>query len=155
MSSSLGPVSPAGAATASPRADPASRRPLYEPYNPGVPFTVRDLLDRSGVDLRLVGGRRGLSNAIRWVHVSELDDPTPWLKGGELLLTTGMGVGKTPARQRAYVERLVAAGLAGLGFGVGFSFQKAPAAVREAGERHSFPVFEVPYATPFIAITEA
>jgi PucR family transcriptional regulator, purine catabolism regulatory protein len=128
---------------------------LYEPYNPGVPFSVRDLLDRSGIDLRLVAGRRGTSNAIRWVHVSELDDPTPWLKGGELLLITGMGVGRTPARQRAYIDRLVAADLAGLGFGVGFSFQKAPVALREAAERRSFPVFEVPYALPFIAITEA
>ena len=27
---------------------------------------------------------------MRWVHSTELADPTPWLRGGELLLTTGM-----------------------------------------------------------------
>ena len=28
---------------------------------------------------------------VRWVHSSELEDPTAWLKGGELILTTGHG----------------------------------------------------------------
>jgi purine catabolism regulator len=128
---------------------------LYEPYNFVVALTVGDLLRVPGLDLRLLAGRRALEAAIRWVHVSELEDPTPWLKGGELLLTTGIGVGTTPARQRAYVARLAGAGLSGLGFGVGFSYRKVPKALLEAADRASFPVFEVPYAMPFIAITEA
>ena len=44
---------------------------------------IRDL------DVRLVAGEAGLENAVRWVHISELADPTPWLSGGELLPTTG------------------------------------------------------------------
>ena len=87
--------------------------------------------------------------------MSELEDPTPWLKGGELLLTTGMGVGATPAKQRAYVKRLADAGLAGLGFGLGFSHDKVPRAIVTAADQVAFPVFEVPYPVPFIAITEA
>ena len=37
--------------------------------------------------------RRGASagRPIRWVHVSELEDPTPWLKGGELIAHHGHG----------------------------------------------------------------
>jgi PucR family transcriptional regulator, purine catabolism regulatory protein len=118
-------------------------------------LTVGDLLRTKDLDIRLVAGRRGLSKPIRWVHVSELEDPTPWLKGGELLLTTGMGVGKTPARQRAYLDRLRKAELAALGFGTGFSFRSVPRALAEAADRASFPIFEVPYDVPFIAITEA
>jgi purine catabolism regulator len=118
-------------------------------------LTVGDLLRSPGLDLHLVAGGDGLTNAIRWVHVSELVDPAPWLKGGELLLTTGIGVGRTPARQRAYLSRLVDAGLSGLGFGLGFSFHKVPKALADAAERSSFPIFEVAYAMPFIAITEA
>lgn len=128
---------------------------MYEPYNDGMPLTVADLLKSPGLALRPAAGARGLHRVIRWVHVSELEDPTPWLKGGELLLTTGMNVGRTPARQRAYVARLVAADLAGLGFGVGFTYQKVPRAIIEAADGAGFPVFEVPYALPFIAITEA
>src|SRR5439155_8553244 len=104
--------------------------------------------------VRAVAGRPALRNPIRWVHVSELEDPTPWLKGGELLLTTGMGVGKTPAAQRAYVRRLSDAKLAGVGFGTGFTFRGVPKALAKAADDAAFPVFEVPYAVPFIAITE-
>lgn len=117
--------------------------------------TVGDVLRTSGLDLRLLAGTRGLANPIRWVHVSELEDPTPWLKGGELLLTTGMGVGRSAASQRAYLDRLSKAGLAGLGFGTGFSFRSVPRVLREAADRASFPLFDVPYPVPFIAITEA
>ena len=116
--------------------------------------TVADLLKVPGMSLRLVSGKRGTGKDIRWAHVSELEDPTPWLKGGELLLTTGMGVGKTPARQRAYMKRLADAGLSGLGFGLGFSHAKVPKPVIDAAEQIGFPVFEVPYEVPFIAITE-
>ncbi len=79
-----------------------------------------------GMPLKLLAGKEHADRPIRWVHVSELEDPTPWLKGGELILTTGMGIGTTPAKQRAYVKRLAKAGLAGLGFGLGFSHDKTP-----------------------------
>ena len=117
--------------------------------------TVRDILETRNLALKLVAGAAGRANRIRWVHVSELQDPTPWLKGGELLLTTGMTLAPDPEAQHAYVERLVAAGLAGLGFGTGFSHDRVPSEVARTAERHRFPVFEVPYAIPFIAITEA
>lgn len=128
---------------------------MYGPYNRGVALTVHDILRVPGLALRLAAGASGLDRPVRWVHISELEDPTPWLKGGELLLTTGAGLGRTPAEQRAYVKRLADAGLAGLGVGLGFSVDKLPRALSAAAERVGFPVFEVPYPVPFIAITEA
>ncbi|RKQ93520.1 purine catabolism regulator [Solirubrobacter pauli] len=112
---------------------------------------LRELLRE--LELEVVAGATGLDNPLRWVHISELEDPTPWLSGGELLLTTGLGLGDE-RQQRAYVERLAGHGLAGLGFGTGFSHAGVPEALRAAAEAQDFPVFEVPYATPFIAITE-
>ena len=118
-------------------------------------LTVRDIVSIPGMPLKLLAGDEGADRPVRWVHSSELEDPTAWLKGGELILTTGMGVGETVAKQRAYVRRLVDAGVAGLGFGLGFGHEKTPRAlVTEAG-KHGFPLFEVPYPVPFIAITEA
>jgi PucR family transcriptional regulator, purine catabolism regulatory protein len=128
---------------------------LYDPYNRHVTLTVRNIVAVPGLNLRPLAGESSLDRPVRWVHLSELEDPTPWLKGGELLLTTGQGIGTTPARQRAYVKRLSDAGLAGLGFGLGFGFDKAPKALVTAAEQAGFPVFEVPYPVPFIAITEA
>lgn len=116
---------------------------------------MKDILGVPGMPLRLLAGEEQTGGAVRWVHASELEDPTPWLKGGELILTTGMNVGTTRAAQRAYVKRLAAAGVAGLGFGLGFTHDTTPKALITAAEAANLPLFEVPYPVPFIAITEA
>jgi PucR family transcriptional regulator, purine catabolism regulatory protein len=117
--------------------------------------TVHDIVTIPGMPLRLLAGEEGLGRPVRWVHSSELEDPTPWLKGGELILTTGMGVGETAAKHRGYLKRLIDADVAGLGFGLGFGHDKVPKTLVADAARHGFPVFEVPYPVPFIAITEA
>ena len=89
---------------------------------------------------------------MRWVHISELDDPTPWLRGGELLLTTGLPL--APGR-RPTSSGWPTAGLTGLGLGLGFGYDEAPAEAVAAADRLGFPLFEIPYEVPFIAITEA
>lgn len=117
-------------------------------------ITIRQLVEME-LDLSVVAGAGGIDRSVRWVHVSELQDPTPWLKGMELLLTTGMGIGESPSLQRAYIDRLVKADVAGLGFGIGFGFASAPKALIEAADRSGFPIIEVPYPVPFVAISEA
>ncbi len=113
-------------------------------------LTVRDLVD--GTPVQVLAGARGLDRPVRWVHISELADPTPWLSGGELLLTTGMGIHDGG---RAYVEGLATHGIAGLGVGTGVGgLETVPREMAEAADAHGFPLFEVPYETPFIALTE-
>jgi purine catabolism regulator len=90
---------------------------------------------------------------VRWVHSTELQDPTPWLKGGELLLTTGIQL-NGPKSQRELIDRLADHEIAGLGFGTGFAHKRLPAALVTAAKKREFPLFEVPYELPFIAITE-
>ncbi|MFZ2112803.1 MAG: PucR family transcriptional regulator ligand-binding domain-containing protein [Solirubrobacteraceae bacterium] len=105
------------------------------------------------LDLTLATGEENAKASVRWVHSTELLDPTPWLRGGELLLTTGLQLsGAKP--QREFVERLVEREIAGLGFGTGFVHKKVPAGVLNAARKLGFPLFEVPYELPFIAITE-
>jgi purine catabolism regulator len=106
------------------------------------------------LELPLLAGEEGLELPVRWVHISELLDPTPWLSGGEVLLTTGMQL-EGAERQREFVTRLADHQLAGLGFGTGFGHETVPAPLLEAADKLRFPVFEVPYEVPFIAITEA
>jgi purine catabolism regulator len=120
-----------------------------------VATTVADLLAIDELALTLVAGDRGVSRPIRWAHVSELKDPTRFLRGGEVLLTTGLGMRGGAQVQAAYVEQLAEARLAALGLGLGFAFKTTPSAVIEAADRAGFPVFEVPFEVPFIAITEA
>ena len=68
-------------------------------------LALRDLL--RDLDVRLVAGEAGVDSAVRWVHISEIVDPTPWLSGGELLLTTGLQL-ERPDTQREYLARLAA-----------------------------------------------
>jgi PucR family transcriptional regulator, purine catabolism regulatory protein len=114
-------------------------------------LTVRELVRDVGVDV--LAGEGNLDAPVRWVHISELADPTPWLSGGELLLTTGLAI-ETPDQQRAYIHQLADHGLAGLGFGTGFAHEKVPAVLIEAAAERDFPLVEIPYDTPFIAVTE-
>jgi purine catabolism regulator len=118
-------------------------------------LTVRDIASLPDVGLTVVAGEEGLGNEVSWLHVSELADPTQFLEGGELLLTTGLGVGELGSAQRAYVRRLARHRLAGLGFGVGFGFATVPQPLIDEAGRLGFPVLTVPYEVPFVAITKA
>ena len=114
-------------------------------------LTVRELV--RDLDVQVLAGEANLDAPVRWVHISEIADPTPWLNGGELLLTTGLGL-DTPERQREYIRILADHGLAGLGLGTGFTHAEVPAALAEAADERDFPLLEIPYETPFIAVTE-
>ena len=114
-------------------------------------LTVENLVADLGFEL--AAGEAGAASPIRWVHITELRDPTPWLSGGELLLSTGIQLADED-EQRAFVQRLAGHGLTGLGLGTGFRHAELPEAMVEEAQRLGFPLFEVPYETPFIAITE-
>jgi purine catabolism regulator len=118
-------------------------------------ITVQDILEIPELDLRLLAGHKSTSNPVRWVHITEVPDPTRWLKGGELLLTTGYGFVGDEEQQVAQIKRLIDHNISGLGFGTGFSFDKVPPAIVRVAQEYDFPLFEVPYHVPFIAITEA
>ena len=117
-------------------------------------LTVRDIAEAPELSLQVAAGAEGLDSTVSWLHVSELEDPTPFLAGGEFLLTTGLGVGELAVAQRSYVRRLARHQLAGLGFGVGFGFAEPPAPLVDEAEKLGFPVVVIPYEVPFVAITK-
>jgi len=114
-------------------------------------LTLRTLVDEMGLELR--SGVESADVPLRWVHITELPDPTPWLSGGELILTTGLQL-TSPRRQREFVRLLSENHLAGLGFGTGFEHDSMPKALADEALSLGFPAFEVPYDVPFIALTE-
>jgi purine catabolism regulator len=114
-------------------------------------LTVESLIGELG--LELATGHAAAQTPVRWVHSTELPDPTPWLKGGEVLLSTGLQL-DGPKAQRAFLERIARHEIAALGFGTGFRHRRLPAALVTAARTRDFPLFEVPYELPFIAITE-
>src|SRR4051812_17532459 len=67
-----------------------------------VVITLRELVGLPHLDLEVLAGRAGLAAPVRWAHVAEVEDPTPWLQGGELLIATGALLPAGAARQVAY-----------------------------------------------------
>ncbi|MBG0828657.1 PucR family transcriptional regulator [Planomonospora sp. ID67723] len=115
--------------------------------------TLRTIVRRLPLGLTVLAGEDALDRPVRWVAVSELEDPTPFLEGGELVLTTGMRL--DAARAQPYIRRLVARGVTGLGFGVGLGHETIPAELLEAAAGAGLPLVEVPRETPFVAVGKA
>ncbi|MGW0931519.1 helix-turn-helix domain-containing protein [Streptomyces sp. NPDC002644] len=123
------------------------------PPTPPVPLAA--LLARADLGLvHLAGPRDG---DVHWAQASEMADPFPYLLGGELLLTAGVQV---PAEADAgyfdaYVERILAAGGAALGFGVAPVHDTVPRALVAACGARGLPLVEVPPGTTFSAVARA
>ncbi|MET0812843.1 MAG: PucR family transcriptional regulator ligand-binding domain-containing protein, partial [Microbacterium sp.] len=121
--------------------------------------TLRALIARRDLHLRLDDGSHdpgALDQAVRWVHSSDLADPTPFLSEGLVLLTTGTQFqGDDPAPYGEYVQRLSARGVVGLGFGTEVVRDGIPPELAAACREEGIPLFEVPYRTPFIAVARA
>lgn len=133
-------------------------RPVLDPVvdrGGPVPLWPSQLLADPGLGLELVAGRAGLDRRgpIRWAHISDTPDPTPWLEGGELLLTTGLGVKDSEALQERLIAGLAARGVVAVGFGTGVSLESVPPAMVAACEAHDLPLITVPYEVPFLAVT--
>ncbi|MET9319068.1 PucR family transcriptional regulator [Streptomyces sp. NPDC003038] len=118
---------------------------MEAPPTPPVPLGV--LLPDGELGLRHLAGPAEAD--VHGVHASEMADPSPYLLGGELLLTAGAELGTDPDR---YVARLVRAGVAALGFGVAPVHETVPPGLAEACERSGLPLLEVPPGTPFTAV---
>ncbi|WP_441957421.1 PucR family transcriptional regulator [Mycolicibacterium houstonense] len=124
-----------------------------------MPVTIRSLLNHWNGSTRLVvGGTEGpsIDEPLRWVHSSELADPTPFLDAGHLLLTDGTQFQKQPHDRNiydSYVARLSEHGIAGLGFGTSLIHSELPAELEEACRRHGLPLFLITDLTPFLAFS--
>lgn len=118
--------------------------------------SLQQLLDHHALGLKLVvaGAAGALDRPVAWVSGSDLPDPTPFLIPEQIVLTTGtqFGTAVTSTQVEAYVARLAAAGVAGIGFGTEVITAGTPTELAEACAAHGIPLFEVPYRTPFIAV---
>jgi PucR family transcriptional regulator, purine catabolism regulatory protein len=120
-------------------------------------ITVRRALElpglRAGLPEVLTCAER-LDRTVRWVHAGEAPNIPALLKGGELLLSTGLGLGSRPADQRAYVRKLADRGIAALVVELGPRFERLPAAIVEAARTAGLPLVQLHREVPFVAVTE-
>ncbi|MCX5198308.1 PucR family transcriptional regulator [Streptomyces sp. NBC_00249] len=125
-----------------------------ETLPPTPPVALGALLRDRRLGLRHLAGPAEAD--VHGVHASEMADPSPYLLGGELLLTAGAELAAdADADCEAYAERLVRAGVGAVGFGVTPVHGTVPRALAAACERHGLPLVEVPPGTPFAAVGRA
>ncbi|MEV7995577.1 PucR family transcriptional regulator [Streptomyces sp. NPDC086077] len=123
----------------------------------GAGITVQRALElpglRSGLPEVLAGAER-LQRTVRWVHAGEVPNIASLLKGGELLLTTGYGLGTRPAEQRAFVRTLAERGIAALVVELGPRFTRLPSALVETARTAGLPLVQLHREVPFVTVTE-
>lgn len=126
-------------------------------HNPRAGTTVRRALELPGLRGGLpevVAGADRLERTVRWVHAGEVPNIASLLKGGELLLTTGLGLGARPAEQRAFVHKLAERGIAALVVELGPRFSRLPAALVETARTAGLPLVQLHREVPFVTVTE-
>jgi sugar diacid utilization regulator len=124
-----------------------------------MPLTLREVLDldvvRRGVPSVVAGAAR-LDVPVRWVHAVELTDIRRLLRGGELVLSTGIALPESAGGLAEYIATLAHVGVAGLAIELGRRYTAAlPPALVAAAEERSLPLVELRREVAFIEITEA
>jgi purine catabolism regulator len=110
---------------------------------------------RSGAPRVLAGADR-LGAPVRWVHVIELAQAAHLLRGGELVLSTGIALPEDAAGLGRYVAELAAVGVSALAVELGSRYSSSlPAALISAASDHQLPLIVLERETQFIEITEA
>ncbi|WP_326811971.1 PucR family transcriptional regulator [Streptomyces scopuliridis] len=120
-------------------------------------ITVRQALELPGLRAGLpevVACADRLDRTVRWVHAGEVPYIASLLKGGELLLTTGLGLGSRPAEQRVFVRRLAERGIAALVVELGSRFDRLPATIVETARAAGLPLVQLHREVPFVSVTE-
>lgn len=101
---------------------------------------------------RVVAGASGLDRVVSSVNVVDAPDQGPWIKGGELLITTGYVVKDSVDEQIRLFRHLNKQGCAGLGVKFKtYLIEPSEPIIREANAL-GFPLIEIPYHLPFSEI---
>lgn len=103
-------------------------------------------------NMKLVAGRRGMDNTVRWVHMVEDSEVPDFLHGNELVFTTGIGhVGNDWLDP--FVRKLKEHKAVGLVVNLGPHIDAIPARVIVYCEENDFPLFTLPWQVHIIDIT--
>ncbi|NDL58364.1 PucR family transcriptional regulator [Phytoactinopolyspora mesophila] len=121
--------------------------------------TVSDVLAMPAVRQggpRVVAGASGLDRRVRWVHSAEVSDIARLLRGGDLVLTTGIALPSDDTGLTRYVADLVTADASGLIVELGRRWtEQLPAAMVEACDQAGLPLIAWAREVRFAQVTEA
>jgi purine catabolism regulator len=124
-----------------------------------MPLTLRDVLALHAVRAgqpAVVAAADRLDTAVRWVHAAEVSDVGRLLRGGELVLSTGIALPASAAGLADYIAGLAGAGVTGLAIELGQRYVSAlPDPLVAAAEARGVPLIVFEREVLFVEITEA
>jgi sugar diacid utilization regulator len=119
-------------------------------------LTVREALSLNVLKgAKVVAGQKGLDNPIRWTHILDHPDVATWVKGGEILLTSGLGIYDDPKAQIKYMRGAAEKKIAAVFIAVQQYLPQTTRHMREVADEYNLPLVELPPTTAFVEVTEA
>jgi PucR family transcriptional regulator, purine catabolism regulatory protein len=120
-------------------------------------LTIETALNEIAILARadVVAGSGGLNRALHWTHIVELPDVMPWVREGDLLLTTAYSLKDDPEAQARLIPDLASKGLAGMVVALGPYFSSIPDVMLEVANKLDFPILTLPWEVPFVEVTQA
>jgi purine catabolism regulator len=116
---------------------------------------VRDVLSREHFNrAKVMAGSGGLDRVIRWVHVLEVADFESLIHGGELILTTGVGLQTDLPAQLTFVQKLIESNAAGICIERGQYFREIHQDLLKLADEHDFPIIQFEETVKFVDITQ-
>lgn len=118
-------------------------------------LTVRDIIERESFrSAKVIAGSKGLNRQVKWTHILEVQEIESLINGGELILTTGVGLQLDPQTQLKYVKRLIEKNASCICIERGTYFKEIPKELIELANEQDFPLIVFEEKVKFVDITQ-
>ncbi|BDB28634.1 PucR family transcriptional regulator ligand-binding domain-containing protein (plasmid) [Cupriavidus sp. P-10] len=115
-------------------------------------ITVQELLDTDSLGLKGIAGLAGTHRLINWAHAVDLPDPWRWVSAGNLVMTTGTGIPRSPKEQVHWLELLAQTNCSALVVAPQAGAPKLSKQMLETAERLMFPVLGASFELEFVKL---
>lgn len=103
-------------------------------------------------EMKLLAGKEGLKNTVSWVHILENVEVKGYVKGDELIFTTGI-ICQNKDDLLEFVRGLCKFHASGLVINVGPYIEEISQEVIDYCNKHNFPLFTVPWHIQLVDVT--
>jgi purine catabolism regulator len=118
-------------------------------------MTIKDLMDsKFFTGATLEAGEKNIHNSIHSVTVLDSPDGVNFLKGGELILTTGYCLKNGEALQMNIIQKLAENGAAALGMTLRYFNNELPMSIKDTANRVGLPIIILPDGFAYVEIHE-
>ncbi len=118
-------------------------------------ITIGDILKRQTfIDAYLVTDKTGLDRQVTWVHIVDVPEPLSFIRGGELVLCTGIGFANRENGLFNYLQQLIKGQAAGLCIELGTAILEIPEHILQFANSENFPIIVFPLQVHFVDITQ-